>query len=51
MTIVASQNNFREVIKFFFKTFLKFISPRGWPHLAAMHEGKEEQKNFNFTCK
>ena len=51
MTIVASQNNFREVVKFFFKTFLKFISPRGWPYLAAMHEGKEEQKKFNFTCK
>ena len=38
MTTVASQINVHEVINFPLKLFRKFISPRGLPHLAAVHE-------------
>ena len=38
MASAASQMNVQEVINTPLTLFLKFISPRGWPHLAAVHE-------------
>ena len=38
MATAASQMNVHEVINTPLKRFWKFISPRAWPHLAAMHD-------------
>ena len=38
MATAASQMNVYEVINTSVNVFWKFISPRGWPYLAAMHD-------------
>ena len=38
MATAAPQMNVYEVINTSVNLFWKFISPRGWPQLAAMHE-------------